>query len=57
MVRQTGFSSYFLVVRDFSQYAKQRGILMGVRGSAAASIILYCLGITDIDPLEYRLCV
>ena len=55
VVRQTGFSSYFLVVRDFSQYAKKRGILMGVRGSAAASIILYCLGITDIDPLEYRL--
>ena len=34
---------------------RQRNILFGVRGSAAASVVLYCLGITDVDPLEYRL--
>ncbi len=55
VVRQTGFADYILVVRDFGQYARSRGIHMAVRGSAAASIILYCLGVTDIDPLEHRL--
>jgi DNA polymerase-3 subunit alpha len=55
VVQQTGFSHYILVVRDFAQYAREQGILMAVRGSAAASIILYCLGVTDIDPLAYRL--
>ena len=55
VVRQTGFADYILVVHDFAQFARQQGILMAVRGSAAASIILYCLGVTDIDPLEHRL--
>ncbi len=55
VVHQTGFSDYILVVRDFAQYARKQGILMAVRGSAAASIILYCLEVTDIDPLEHRL--
>ena len=55
VVRQTGFADYILVVHDFAQYARSRGILMAVRGSAAASLILYCLGVTDIDPLEHRL--
>ncbi len=55
VVRQTGFTDYILVVYDFAQYARQQGILMAVRGSAAASIILYCLGVTDIDPLKHRL--
>ncbi len=55
VVRQTGFTHYILVVHDFAQFARERGILMAVRGSAAASIILYCLGVTDINPLEYRL--
>ena len=55
VVRQTGFAHYILVVRDFAHFARSRGILMAVRGSAAASIILYCLGVTDIDPLEHRL--
>ncbi len=55
VVRQTGFADYILVVYDFAQYARERGILMAVRGSAAASIILYALGVTDIDPLEHRL--
>ncbi|MFW6073962.1 MAG: DNA polymerase III subunit alpha [Chloroflexota bacterium] len=55
VIEQTGFPSYMLIVRDFTRYAKQRGIPFGVRGSAAASIVLYTLGITDIDPLENRL--
>lgn len=55
VVRETGFADYILVVYDFAQHARQQGILMAVRGSAAASIILYCLGVTDIDPLEHRL--
>ncbi len=55
VVRQTGFADYILVVHDFAQYAREKGILMAVRGSAAASIILYCLAVTDIDPLEHRL--
>jgi DNA polymerase III subunit alpha len=52
VIRRTGFSSYILIVRDFAVTARERGIPFGVRGSAAASIVLYSLGITDIDPLE-----
>ena len=55
VVRQTGFADYILCVADFAQHARQQGIQMALRGSAAASIILYCLGVTDIDPLEHRL--
>jgi len=55
VVRQTQFAHYFLVVSDIVFFARQRGILCGVRGSAAASVILYCLGVTDVDPLKYRL--
>jgi DNA polymerase-3 subunit alpha len=55
VIRRTGFADYILVVADFAQYAREREILMAVRGSAAASIVLYCLGVTDIDPLEHRL--
>ncbi|MDQ2867638.1 MAG: DNA polymerase III subunit alpha [Verrucomicrobiota bacterium] len=51
-----GFVSYFLIVWDFIHFAKQRGIPVGPgRGSAAGSIAAYCLGITDIDPLQYGL--
>jgi DNA polymerase-3 subunit alpha len=55
VVGQTGFADYILVVNDFAQQAHARGIRMAIRGSAAASIILYCLGVTEIDPLEHRL--
>ncbi|TMB99682.1 MAG: DNA polymerase III subunit alpha [Chloroflexi bacterium] len=55
VVRRTGFADYILVVYDFAREARRRGILMAVRGSAAASIILYCLGVTEIEPLEHRL--
>ena len=55
VIEQTGFSSYMLIVRDFSDFARERKIPFGVRGSAAASIVLYSLGITDIEPLANRL--
>ncbi len=55
VVAETGFAEYFLIVRDFAQFARAQRIAMGVRGSAAASIILYCLDITDIDPLAHDL--
>jgi DNA polymerase-3 subunit alpha len=55
VIRETGFANYILVVHDFALFARRNGIAMGVRGSAAASLILYCLGVTDIDPLAHRL--
>ena len=55
MIRYTRFANYFLVVWDIIHFVRERRIMMAVRGSAAASVALYCLGITDIDPLEYSL--
>lgn len=55
VIKEMEFSDYFLVVWDIAKYAREKDILIGVRGSAAASLILYCLNITDIDPLEYSL--
>jgi DNA polymerase-3 subunit alpha len=53
---KTGFTSYFLIVWDFIDYAKRHGIPVGPgRGSAAGSLIAYVLGITDLDPLRYGL--
>lgn len=55
VIEKTGFESYFLLVREFAEFARQKGIYYGVRGSAAGSLASYCIGITDIDPLEYDL--
>lgn len=55
VIDTTGFGDYFLLVREFAQYARQQGIAFGVRGSAAGSLVSYCIGITDVDPLEYDL--
>lgn len=56
IIHKMGFSNYFLVVYDFIKYAKKNGILVGPgRGSAAGSLVAYCLGITDIDPIFYDL--
>ncbi len=53
---QMGFPGYFLIVWDFIRYAREAGIPVGPgRGSAAGSLVAYCLRITDIDPLEYDL--
>jgi DNA polymerase-3 subunit alpha len=51
-----GFNAYFLIVWDFVKFAKENGIAVGPgRGSAAGSIVAYCLAITDVDPLQYDL--
>ena len=55
VIRSTQFANYFLVVWDIISFAKKHNILFGVRGSAAASIVLHCLGITEIDPIANRL--
>jgi len=56
VISKSGYISYFLIVWDFVNYAKQRGIPVGPgRGSAAGSVVSYALGITDIDPLKYDL--
>ncbi len=55
VIEKTGFAPYFLIVRDFAQFARDRGIFFGVRGSAAGSMVSYCIGITDIDPIYYGL--
>lgn len=51
-----GFADYFLIVYDFIRFAKTQGIYVGPgRGSAAGSLVSYCLGITHVDPIEYEL--
>ncbi len=55
VIRQTQFANYFLVVWDIVSFVRKQNILFGVRGSAAASIVLHCLGITAIDPIENKL--
>ena len=56
VILQMGFASYFLVVADFIMWAKQNGIAVGLgRGSGAASIVAYALGITGLDPLQHGL--
>jgi DNA polymerase-3 subunit alpha len=55
VVEKTGFAAYILFVWDFVDWARRRGIPCGPRGSAAGSIILYCLGISDLDPVKYGL--
>lgn len=56
MIERMGFTDYFLIVQDFVMFAKNAGIPVGPgRGSAAGSIVSYCLEITDIDPVKYSL--
>ena len=55
VIKQTDFANYFLVVWDLVSFVRKQHILFGVRGSAAASLVLYCLGITDIEPLQHKL--
>ena len=56
MIGKMGFTDYFLIVQDFVNYAKGAGIPVGPgRGSAAGSMVSYCLRITDIDPMQYSL--
>jgi len=56
IIKSMGYSSYFLIVADFVNYAKEQGIAVGPgRGSAAGSEVAYALGITGIDPVQYDL--
>ncbi len=56
VIKKMGFASYFIIVQDFVNFAKNKGILVGPgRGSAAGSIISYALRITDLDPMKYGL--
>ena len=55
-IKKMGYVDYFLIVSDFIRYAKDHGIAVGPgRGSAAGSIVAYCLEITNIDPIRYNL--
>jgi len=56
VIKNMGFASYFLIVEDYTNWAKNRGIVVGPgRGSAAGSIVAYLTNITDLDPLKYNL--
>src|SRR5437762_1924064 len=56
VITSMGYAGYFLIVADFTNYAKRQGIPVGPgRGSAAGSLVAYALGITDLDPLPYNL--
>lgn len=55
-MKNMGFAGYFLIVQDFTTEARNRGVFVGPgRGSAAGSVVAYCLGITNIDPIKYDL--
>lgn len=56
VIEQTGYAGYFLIVQDFTRVARAKGIPVGPgRGSAAGSLVSYCIGITNIDPIKYNL--
>jgi DNA polymerase-3 subunit alpha len=55
VIKNKGYAKYFLVVGDLLREARERGILTTIRGSVAGSLTTYVLGITNVDPLEYKL--
>ena len=55
VIRQTKYATYFLVVWDIAQFVRRNNIELAVRGSAAASLVLYLVGVTDVNPLTYSL--
>ncbi len=56
VIRDMGFAGYFLIVSDFIRAGKEIGVFVGPgRGSAAGSVVAYCIGITNIDPIKYNL--
>ena len=56
VIKSMGFADYFLIVYDYVFFAKKNHILVGIgRGSAVGSLVSYCLGITDVNPLQYHL--
>lgn len=55
VIAKTGFADYFLIVHDFIEFARSKGIPTNTRGSAAGSLVSYVLGITNLDPIHYKL--
>jgi DNA polymerase-3 subunit alpha len=55
VIFKKGYSPYFLVVGDLLRYAKENGILTTIRGSVAGSLVTYLIGITNVNPIEYKL--
>ncbi|HTE48834.1 MAG TPA: DNA polymerase III subunit alpha, partial [Candidatus Paceibacterota bacterium] len=55
IIKDKGYAPYFLVVGDLLRYAKENGILTTIRGSVAGSLATYLLGITNVNPIEYKL--
>jgi DNA polymerase III subunit alpha len=55
VIREKGYSPYFLVVGDLLRFAKEKGIFSNTRGSAAGSMVSYLVGITTVNPIDYRL--
>ena len=55
VISKMGFAGYFLIVEEFVNWARQHDVPAGCRGSGNASLVAFCLGITDLDPLEYDL--
>ncbi|MDP3758087.1 MAG: DNA polymerase III subunit alpha, partial [Candidatus Daviesbacteria bacterium] len=55
VIEEKKYADYFLVVADFMEWAHQQGIITNTRGSAAASMVLYSLGVTNLNPLDYLL--
>ena len=57
VIEKLGFADYFLVVADVARYARSRGIRYAGRGSAADSLVVYCLYISEVDSLARGLCL
>jgi len=55
VIQSKGFSSYFLIVWDFCNYAREQHIPLGARGSGVGTLVGYCLGLCDVDPIQYDL--
>ena len=55
VIKSKGFASYFLIVWDFCNYATENGIPVGARGSGVGTVVGYCLGLCDVDPIHYDL--
>lgn len=55
VIKYTQFANYFLVVWDIARFVRERDIFFAVRGSAAASLVLFCLGVTNVNPLPFKL--
>jgi len=55
VINSMNFAGYFLIVHDFVSKARETGVMVGCRGSAAGSLVVYAIGITDVDPIKYDL--